>query len=108
MWFIRSLILLIGVIAFLWVGMHNADERVDFKLFTKEYVGLSLNLFMLIVFAAGMVFSFLIAVINEFHLRSRIGRFRREIAGLERELSALRNLPLEDTAPPEAGPDEQL
>ena len=37
MWFLRSLIILIGVIAFLWVGMNNADQKVDFKFFTKEY-----------------------------------------------------------------------
>lgn len=97
MWFLRSLIILIGVIAFLWVGMNNADQRVDFKFFTKEYIGLSLNLLILLVFAIGMVFSFLIAVINEFQLRTQIAQFRREVGRLERELAALRNLPLEDT-----------
>jgi uncharacterized integral membrane protein len=107
-WFIRSLIVLVGVIAFLWVGMHNAHHSVDFKFFSKEYVGLSLNLLLLLVFVVGMVFSFLIWVLNEFTLRSQIGRYRREVARLEKELAALRSLPLEevDHAPGES--DDQF
>jgi uncharacterized membrane protein YciS (DUF1049 family) len=95
-WLIRSAIILVGVIAFLWVGMTNADQRVNFTFFTKVYDGLSLNLLMLMVFAAGMVFSFLIFALSEFQLRHTINRKQRDIARLERELSALRNLPLED------------
>jgi len=95
-WLIRSAIILVGVIAFLWVGMNNADQNVDFTFFTKSYQALSLNLLMLLVFAAGMVFSFLIFVLSEFQLRHTIGQKQREVNRLERELSALRNLPLEE------------
>jgi uncharacterized membrane protein YciS (DUF1049 family) len=102
-WFLRSLIILVGVVAFLWVGMNNADQRVDFKFFHKEYLGLNLNLLLLLVFAVGMVFSFAIWVLNEFALRNQISRYRRDITRLERELAALRSLPLEDAASP---PDE--
>ncbi|NIM19766.1 MAG: DUF1049 domain-containing protein [Candidatus Latescibacteria bacterium] len=96
MWLIRSVIILVGVVAFLWIGMKNADQTVDFSFFTKTYESLSLNLLMLIVFAAGMVFSFLIAAINEFQLRNTISSQRRGIRRLEEELAALRNLPLEE------------
>jgi len=95
-WLIRSLIILVGVIAFLWVGMNNADQRVDFKFFNKEFIGLNLNLLLLLVFAVGMVFSFLIWVLNEFALRSQISRYRRDVGRLEKELAALRSLPLEE------------
>ncbi len=96
MWLIRSAIILVGVIAVLWVGMNNADQAVDFTFFTKYYPGLSLNLLLFVVFAAGMIFSFLIFVLSEFQLRHTIGRKQREVARLERELSALRNLPLDE------------
>jgi len=95
-WLIRSIIILVGTIAFLWLGMHNASERVDFHFFTKTYMGLSLNLLMLVVFAAGMVFSFLIFVFSELQLRHAIGKKQRQVVRLERELAALRNLPLEE------------
>ena len=97
MWLIRSIIILVGIIAFLWLGMHNASERVDFHFFTTTYMGFSLNLLMLIVFAAGMVFSFLIFIFSELQLRHAIGQRQRDIARLERELAALRNLPLEES-----------
>ena len=96
MWLIRSIIILVGVIAFLWIGMTNADQKVDFTLFKNTYNGLSLNLLMLMVFAAGMVFSFLIFVFSEVQLRHAISKKQKEVLRLERELSALRNLPLEE------------
>jgi uncharacterized membrane protein YciS (DUF1049 family) len=99
-WFVRSLIILVGVVAFLWVGMSNADQRVDFKFFQKEFLGLNLNLLLLLVFAVGMVFSFAIWVLNEFGLRTQISRYRREVARLEKELAALRSLPLEEADRP--------
>lgn len=96
MWFFRALIVLIGVIALLWLGMQNAGETVDFKFFTKQYLGLDLNLLILLVFVTGMVFSFLVAAISELALRRRLGRYRRELGRMEREIAALRSLPLED------------
>lgn len=96
MWVLRSVVILAGVIAFLWITVNNAGQRVDFVFFTKTYQALSLNLLMLSVFALGMVFSFFIFVFSEFQLRHRISRQLREMERLERELSALRNLPLED------------
>ena len=95
MWLIRSIVILIGVISFLWVAVNNADQRVDFTFFTKTYYDLQLNLLMLVIFAAGMVFSFLIFVFSELRLRHLLGQKEREVMRLERELSALRNLPLE-------------
>lgn len=105
MWFIRALIVLVFVIGLLWLGMQNAGERVEFRFFTKTFPNLSLNLFMLLVFVTGMVFSFLIAAVSELQLRTRMAQCRREIARLERELAALRNLPLEDTEPIQPEPE---
>ncbi len=96
MWLIRSVIILVGVIAFLWLGMNNADQSVDFRFFNKTYPALSVNLLMLMIFAAGMVFSFLIFIFSEFQLRHTISRKQKEVVRLQRELAALRNLPLEE------------
>lgn len=99
MWFVRALIMLVAIIAVLWLGMLNADQRVDFQFFGSEFPGLNLNLLMLLLFVAGMVFSFLIAAISELQLRRQIARYRRELGSAEREMSALRSLPLEDAEP---------
>ncbi len=108
MWLIRSVIILIGVIAFLWLGMKNADQSVNFYFFAKEFPNLKLNLLMLVVFAAGMVFAFLIAIVNEFQLRSVISRQRKTIQRVERELAALRNLPLEESEGGRGEPEASL
>ena len=100
MWFVRSLFILVGVVAFLWLGMENAGETIDFTFFTREYPGLSLNFLMLLVFVAGMVFSFLIAVINELHLRRQLSQTRREMERMNREIAALRSLPLDEAEAP--------
>jgi uncharacterized membrane protein YciS (DUF1049 family) len=96
-WLFRSVVILIGVIAFLWLGMKNAGETVNFSLFTKYFENLSLNILLLVVFAAGMVFSFIISVVSEFSLRHTISNQRHRIGRLEKELAAIRNLPLEET-----------
>jgi uncharacterized integral membrane protein len=97
MWFIRSFLILVGVIAFLWLGMENANQTVDFTFFTKRYPGLNLNFLMLLVFVSGMVFSFLISVVNELALRRQLAQARRELTRMDREIAALRSLPLDDT-----------
>jgi len=96
-WFVRSILILAGVIAFLWLGMENADQTINFTFFTRVYPGLNLNFLLLLVFVSGMVFSFLISVINELHLRRQLSQARRELTRMDREISALRSLPLEDT-----------
>ncbi len=100
MWFIRSFLILAGVVAFLWIGMENARQTIDFTFFTRDYPGLALNVVMLFVFVAGMVFSFVIAVINELNLRRQLSQARRQLARMDREIAALRSLPLEDTDGP--------
>ncbi len=97
MWLIRSFLILAGVIAVLWLGMENADQTVDFTFFTKVYWGLKLTFLLMIVFVTGMVFSYLISVVNEIALRRQLTQARRELTRMDREIAALRSLPLEDT-----------
>ena len=96
MWFIRSLVIMSGVIAVLWMGMENAGATVDFTFFTRRYPGLSLNFLMLLVFVSGMVFSFLISVINEMNLRRQLAQAKRDVMRVNREVASLRSLPLDD------------
>ena len=97
MWFIRSFLIMRGVIAFRWIGMENADQTVNFTLFTKPYPGLKLDVLMLFVFVSGMLFSFVISLLNELALRRQLTQHRRELTRMDREIAALRSLPLEDT-----------
>jgi uncharacterized integral membrane protein len=102
-WFVRSFLIFAGVVAFLWIGMENADETIDFTFFTRTYPGLALNVLMLFVFVTGMVFSFVVSVINELHLRRQLSQTRRQLTRMDREIAALRSMPLEDTDPVRSG-----
>ncbi len=96
-WLIRSFLIFVGVVAFLWLGMENADQSVDFTFFTRDYPGLALNVLMLFVFVTGMVFSFVISVLNELSLRRQLSQARRQLSQMDREIATLRSMPLEDT-----------
>jgi len=95
-WFIRSVVIMVGVIAFLWLGMENAGQSVDFTFFTRRYPGLSLDFLMLLVFVSGMIFSFFISVVNEMNLRRQLSQAKRDVARVNREVASLRSLPLDD------------
>jgi uncharacterized membrane protein YciS (DUF1049 family) len=95
-WFIRSFLIFAGVVAFLWIGMENADQTIDFTFFTRDYPGLALNVLMLFVFVTGMVFSFVISVLNELSLRRQLSQARSQLTRMDREIATLRSLPLED------------
>jgi uncharacterized integral membrane protein len=102
-WFVRSFLILAGVVAFLWIGMENASQTIDFTFFTRRYPGLPLDVLMLFVFVAGMVFSFVISVINEINLRRKLAQARRQLTRMDREIAALRSLPLEDAGETDSG-----
>jgi hypothetical protein len=94
-WIIRSIILLIGVAALVWLSALNAGTKVIFHLFTKTYT-IELNLIIVVTFIAGMLVWAIGAWIREAQLRLHILRSRRENRKLREELSDLRNLPLEE------------
>jgi uncharacterized integral membrane protein len=102
-WFIRSLVIMMGVIAFLWLGMENAGQSVDFTFFTRRYPGLSLDFLMLLVFVSGMIFSFLISVVNEMNLRRQLSQARRDVERVNREVASLRSLPFDEAEIGSAG-----
>jgi uncharacterized membrane protein YciS (DUF1049 family) len=98
-WILRSIILLIGVAALVWLGTKNAGTKVTFHLFTKTYIDVELNLIMVITFIAGMLVWAIGAWIREAQLRLNLIKTRRDIHRLHDEISDLRNLPLEEEEP---------
>lgn len=96
MWILRSIILLLGAAALVWLGTKNAGTKVTFHLFTRTYLDVELNLIMVVTFIAGMLIWAIGAWIREAQLRLRLIRSRRDIRKLQEEIADLRNLPLEE------------
>lgn len=101
MWILRSIILLVGVAALVWLGTKNAGTKVTFHLFNRTYLDIELNLIMVVTFIAGMLVWAIGAWIREAQLRLGLLKSRRENRRLREEISDLRNLPLDETQEPE-------
>jgi uncharacterized membrane protein YciS (DUF1049 family) len=100
-WILRSIILLVGVAALVWLGTKNAGTKITFHLFNRTYLDVELNLIMVVTFIAGMLVWAIGAWIREAQLRLGLIKSRREIRRLNEEISDLRNLPLEEEPEPE-------
>ena len=101
MWILRSIILLVGVAALVWLGTKNAGTKITFHLFTRTYLDVELNLVMVVTFIAGMLVWAIGAWIREAQLRLGLLKSRREIRRLKEEIADLRNLPLDEEQEPE-------
>lgn len=96
MWILRSIIMLVGVAALVWLGTKNAGTKMTFHLFNRTYIDVELNLIMVVTFIAGMLVWAIGAWIREAQLRLGLLKSRRDIRRLKDEISDLRNLPLEE------------
>ena len=96
MWLIRGIIILIGAIALLWLGTKNAGTTIDFHFFTRTFVATEVNIILVVTFIAGMLVWAIGSWIREIQLTLRMAKCKKTIQRLEQELSALRNLPLEE------------
>ena len=106
MWIVRGIILLIGVIALVWLGMLNADQKVaEFHLFKWTFYGLPVNIILVITFLVGMLVWAVGGWIREAQLLLRVNREKKNCRRLQDEIEALRNLPLEEEAE-EINPEE--
>lgn len=97
MWILRGIILLIGVIALVWLGMLNADQKVaEFHLFKWTFYGLPVNIILVVTFLVGMLVWAVGAWVREAQLLLRVSREKKMRRRLQDEIEALRNLPLEE------------
>ena len=94
---IVGLIFIVVVVGFL-IGFMiiNAQTKVDVDLFGYRMFDISVSMVCLYAFVAGMVFVLIFALADEIVLRTNLYRANRENKNLKQELSALRNLPIEE------------
>jgi uncharacterized integral membrane protein len=77
----------------------NAAEKVNLVLLPgREYMGVPLVVALFAAFAMGALIIFIFSLFRDVAARSNMSRLRRENRRLGEELTALRNLPLEEPA----------
>lgn len=96
MFVIIGIVVVICVIFGTVILAQNATQLVTLTLLGKTIPGISLSLVIIESIVIGIVFAFIIMVINEIRLRRALRNKERDIKNLKEELAAIRNLPLEE------------
>ena len=96
MWIFRLLLIAVIMILVLGFALQNLEQRTVVRFYRWESAELPLILFLFEAFVVGLIVWFLVAIFHDLQLRSEIRRIRKENKKLRSELTALRNLPLEE------------
>lgn len=87
-----AIITILGII----VGTQNGNTLVDVSLLTWTFHSIPLTLVLIETFAIGVIFTIIVAFIDELRLKNRLWRTQSELKELKKELTSLRNLPIEE------------
>jgi uncharacterized integral membrane protein len=97
MWFLKNAGWLLIFALAGWFGYENRNETVsNLHLGGRHYAQAPLVLVVFVTFVVGMFCAFVLALVHQLKVRSAMSRVNRENQDLKRELSQLRNLPLDD------------
>lgn len=99
MWAIRAVLIFVVVAAIVGFLIYNAtlDQRVAVNLYWKQYDNVPLLIALFWAFAGGMFFSLVLFVGVYIKQLSQISSAKRAIRGLNEEVAALRNRPIEES-----------
>ncbi len=103
MWFAKMFFAMVVLAAVCYFAIINSGQMVSLTVFPgKQPYELSLVLALFGAFVLGAFIIFLFSLFRDVRSRASLSKLRRENARLSEELTALRNLPLEE---PEAHPE---
>jgi uncharacterized integral membrane protein len=97
MWFLKNAGWLLIFALAGWFGYENRNETVTaVHLGGNHYLQAPLVLVVFVTFVVGMFCAFVLTLVHQLKVRAAMTRVTRENQDLKRELSDLRNLPLDD------------
>lgn len=100
---VTSALLFVFVLAMIAFAVLNPEDRVDIQLGFGHFTDVPLVLALGIAFAVGVAFTLIFIVAHVLDLYATIRTLRRDGKNLRRELTDLRNLPLEEEEEAESG-----
>jgi len=104
MWIIRYAIAAVLIIALLGFTIQNSYQRVVVNMAGKTYNDVPLIFIIYIAFCVGIIFWFVISVVQYLRLSGQLAEQKKKLRTLNEELTTLRNLPLEE---PDEKPGEK-
>jgi uncharacterized integral membrane protein len=96
MWIVRYAIAAVLIIALLGFTIQNSYQRVIVNIGAKTYDNVPLIFVIFIAFCVGIIFWFVISVVQYLRLSGQLAEQKKKLRNLGEELTTLRNLPLEE------------
>jgi len=96
MWVLKILLILLIIMLLIGFSIYNSGEYVSVNLFGWQYAELPMIILAYWSFVIGMFISFLLGVSYYLLIQGKLREQRKENKRLMEEITALRNLPLEE------------
>jgi uncharacterized integral membrane protein len=96
MWILRNLVIIVLISLIIGFVIYNSNEKVSVNLYGKEYFDVPLIFVTFWAMVVGMIISFALGVSYYFRTYSELRNQKDENRKLLEEITALRNLPLEE------------
>lgn len=98
MWFLKMFLILVVFVAVMGFAILNLRERVTVQLYPGRGGAYDVQMVvaLFVAFVSGMFSWFVASLARDLRIRREMGRMRRQLRQLDQELTALRNLPLDD------------
>jgi uncharacterized integral membrane protein len=96
MWILRTLVIIVLITLIVGFAIYNSDERISVNLYGKQYDYVPMIFVAFWALVVGMLISFALGISYYFKMYSELRNQRRENQKLLEEVTALRNLPLEE------------
>jgi uncharacterized integral membrane protein len=97
MWAFRTFLVIVLIILVVGFAIYNSEEKVSVNLYGKEYIEVPMIFVGFWALVIGMILSFVLGVSYYFKMHSDLRILKKENKKLMDEVTALRNLPLEET-----------
>ena len=97
MWVLRTFLIIILIVLVVGFSIYNSDERISVNLYGQEYIDVPMIFVAFWALVIGMLISFVLGVSYYFKMHAELRSLRKENKKLTDEVTALRNLPLEET-----------
>ena len=96
MWILRTLVIIVLITLIVGFAIYNSDERISVNLYGKQYDYVPMIFVAFWALVVGMLISFALGIGYYFKMYSELRNQRKENQKLLEEVTALRNLPLEE------------
>jgi uncharacterized integral membrane protein len=104
MWIMRTLVIIVLIALIVGFAIYNSDERISVNLYGKRFFDIPMIFVAFWALVVGMIVSFALGVGYYFKMYSELRHQKAQNQKLLKEITALRNLPLEEDEEKQTSP----